>query len=446
MERAEDTSNHVPCLGTEQVDPVAMVETNLDRALPYLNHLQSGLVDALRQPKRSITVNFPVEMDDASVKVFRGYRVVHNRSIGPAKGGLRFHPDLNLGEICLLASLMTWKCALVGVPFGGAKGGVICDPKSLSPGELRRITRRFISELGENIGPHIDIPAPDLYTNAQTMAWVYDTYDVMHSGHNNRAVVTGKPLSLGGSLGRREATGLGCFYATEQLVKKFQVEGLNTLHGARVVIQGFGNVGAVAAQKFHEAGAKIIALSDSQGGIVSEDGINLATATEYKSEHGTLVGMPDTLSLTNQALLELDCEVLIPAAMDAQICSHNAANIRARLVVEAANGPVTPEADRMLSNRGVTVLPDIVANAGGVLVSYFEWLQNLQNQNWELDDINQRLLKKITRSVEELIERWYDLQKSAVAEGEIPLNLRTTALVIAIERLAGVIEQRGIWP
>lgn len=450
MDSIEDPANNAPCMGAEQIDPTVMAETNLDRALPYLDHLQLGLVDTLRHPKRSITVSFPVEMDDASVRVFRGYRVVHNRTIGPGKGGLRFHPDLNLAEVCLLASLMTWKCALVGVPFGGAKGGVVCDPKALSQRELRRVTRRFISELGENIGPHTDIPAPDLYTNAQTMAWVYDTYDVMHSGNNNRAVVTGKPLSLGGSVGRREATGLGCFCATERLVENFQIKGLKTLKGATVVIQGFGNVGAVAARKFAAAGAKVIALSDSQGGIVSEAGIDLDAASEYKREHGTLVGLPDTLSLTNQALLELECDILVPAAMGAQICSHNAAGVRAKLVVEAANGPVTPAADLILNERGIAVLPDIVANAGGVLVSYFEWLQNIENQSWDLDKINQRLHKKICESIDAVIERWQVLQKDTASELEgmpdFPVNLRTAALVIAIERLAGVIEQRGIWP
>ncbi|MEH6637873.1 MAG: Glu/Leu/Phe/Val dehydrogenase [Porticoccaceae bacterium] len=450
MESVEELSNRTPCMGEEQVDPTVIAGINLDRALPYLNHLQPGLVETLRQPKRTITVSFPVEMDDGSVQVFRGYRVVHNRTIGPGKGGLRFHPDLNLAEVCLLASLMTWKCALSDVPFGGAKGGVVCDPKNLSQRELRRVTRRFISELGDNIGPHTDIPAPDLYTNAQTMAWVYDTYDVMHSGNNNRAVVTGKPLSLGGSAGRAEATGLGCFHATERLVENSQIEGLSTLKDATVVIQGFGNVGAVAAHKFAEAGATVIALSDSQGGIVNEAGIDLDAAVEHKREHGTLVGLPGTLSLTNAALLELECDVLVPAAMGAQICNHNAANIRAKLVVEAANGPVTPAADRILGERGIIVLPDIVANAGGVIVSYFEWLQNLENQSWELDEINSKLLKKIYRAVDVVIERWQVLQAEAPAESEelpdFPLNLRTAALVIAVERLAGVVEQRGIWP
>ena len=450
MDSVEELSNHAPCMGEEQVDPTVIAETNLDCALPYLNHLQPGLVETLRQPKRTITVSFPVEMDDGSVQVFRGYRVVHNRTIGPGKGGLRFHPDLNLAEVCLLASLMTWKCALSDVPFGGAKGGVVCDPKSLSQRELQQVTRRFVSELGDNIGPYTDIPAPDLYTNAQTMAWVYDTYDVMHSGNNNRAVVTGKPLSLGGSAGRTESTGLGCFHATERLVENFQIEGLKTLKGATVVIQGFGNVGAVAAHKFAEAGAIVIALSDSQGGIVNEAGIDLDAAAEHKREHGTLVGLPGTLSLTNEALLELECDVLVPAAMGAQICNHNAANIRAKLVVEAANSPITPAADQILGERGITVLPDIVANAGGVIVSYFEWLQNLENQSWELDEINSKLLKKIYRAVDVVIERWQVLQAESPAEPEeladFPLNLRTAALVIAIERLAEVVEQRGIWP
>ena len=450
MSTVKKQSDDKPCVELEQVDSARISDLNIERALPYLNHLQSGLIETLRRPKRTITVSFPVEMDDGSVQVFRGYRVVHNRTIGPGKGGLRFHPDLNLDEVCLLASLMTWKCALTNVPFGGAKGGVVCDTKALSLRELRRVTRRFISELGDNIGPHIDIPAPDLYTNAQTMAWVYDTYDVMHSGNNNRAVVTGKPESLGGSAGRARATGLGVFYASERLVGTMDIPGLKTLRDAAVVVQGFGNVGAVAAQEFSAAGARLIALSDSQGGIVCEEGIDLEVASEYKSEHGTLVGLPGTMSLTNEDLLELECDVLVPAAMGAQICTHNAANVRARLVVEAANGPITPTADQVLGERGIIVLPDIVANAGGVTVSYFEWLQNLENQSWELEEVNRKLLKNIYHAVDTVLERWQLLQANPPAKEdgkpEFPVNLRTAALVIAIERLAEVVEERGIWP
>ncbi|MBV1930186.1 MAG: Glu/Leu/Phe/Val dehydrogenase, partial [Porticoccaceae bacterium] len=377
----------------ETISAREITHINLQRALGYIESVENGLAKVLNNPKRVISVTFPIEMDDGSIEVFQGCRVVHSRTLGPGKGGIRFHPTVDLDEVTALASLMTWKCALIEVPFGGAKGGVICDPKCLSEGELRRITRRFISELGDNIGPHIDIPSPDLYTNEQTMSWVYDTYDVMHQGNNNHAVVTGKPLLLGGSEGRREATARGCRDVTEHFIAKGLVPELRELAGARVVIQGFGNVGAMAAQLFQESGAIIIALSDSQGGIVGEEGIDLAAATAYKEEHGTLVGLQDTMSVTNDALLELECDILIPAALSQQICAHNADKIKARIVVEAANGPVTPAADRILARRNIWVLPDILANAGGVTVSYYEWLQNLDNNQWELEEVNARLHK-----------------------------------------------------
>ncbi|RLA53547.1 MAG: glutamate dehydrogenase [Gammaproteobacteria bacterium] len=431
-----------------------MVDVNFQRALAYIDSIQNGLAGVLRFPKRVISVSFPIEMDDCSIRVFQGCRVVHNRTLGPGKGGIRYHPTVDLDEVSALAALMTWKCALIEVPFGGAKGGVICDPKALSQSELRHITRRFISELGDNIGPYTDIPSPDLYTDEQTMSWVYDTYDVMHPGNNNRAVVTGKPLLLGGSPGRREATARGCRDVTEYFIGKGLVPGLSELKGARVVVQGFGNVGSVAAQLFQEAGAKIIALSDSQGGIFDEDGIDLRAAIAYKKEHGTLVGLPQTTTITNEALLECECDILIPAALSEQICAHNAKNIKARLVVEAANGPVTPAADRILADNNIWVLPDILANAGGVTVSYFEWLQNLENHQWELDEVNARLHKRMRKATEATVTRWQELQqRKAEMAGEsedskepYPLDLRTAALTIAVERLARVTAQRGLWP
>ena len=436
-----------------------LANINIQRALSYVDVTLNGLINVVLHPKRVITVNFPVEMDDGSVRVFQGYRVIHNRTMGPGKGGIRFHPAVDLDEVSALASLMTWKCILAEIPFGGAKGGVICDPKSLSNSELRRITRRFIADLGNNIGPNVDIPSPDLYTDEQTMAWVYDTYDVMHQGANNRAVVTGKPLLLGGSEGRREATARGCRDVVEHFLARGLMPGLTELKGSRVAIQGFGNVGAVAAQLFQESGAKIIALSDSQGGIVNGDGIDLAAAVAYKAEHGTLVGLPDTLSVTNEALLELDCDILIPAALGRQICADNAERVKARMVVEAANGPVTPEADRILCERGIWVLPDILANAGGVTVSYYEWLQNQENHQWELDEINHRLHLRMRKSTDAVIARWQALQRGGAEAntaastdeaggglGGYPLDLRTAALSIGLERLARVTAQRGIWP
>ena len=440
----------LPDSGVNDNSAATMTNINLDRALCRIAHIHKGIVDVLRYPKRVVSVTFPIEMDDGSVQVFKGCRVVHNRTLGPGKGGIRYHPDVDLNEVSALAALMTWKCALIEVPFGGAKGAVICDPKKLSTAELRRITRRFISELGDNIGPYIDIPSPDLYTNEQTMSWVYDTYDVMHSGNNNRAVVTGKPVALGGSVGRREATGRGVCYAARHFIAKHMVPGLSSLSGARVAIQGFGNVGAVVAEQMHCMGAKVIALSDSQGGIIDSEGLNLVEVSAYKREHGSLIGLPGTMSTTNEALLEVECDVLVPAALSHQICAHNAARIKAKLIVEAANGPITPEADRILADKGIQVLPDILANAGGVTVSYFEWLQNLENQQWELDEVNEKLLNKMNKAVDVSVERLKLLiaEQGALAGGahSYPLDLRTAALIIALDKLVAVTSQRGIWP
>lgn len=431
-----------------------MSDINLNRALDRMAYIHRGLVEVLRDPKRIITLTFPVEMDDGSVQVFKGYRVVHNRTLGPGKGGIRYHPDVDVDEVSALATLMTWKCALIGVPFGGAKGGVVCDPKSLSTAELRRITRRFISDLGNNIGPYVDIPSPDLYTDEQTMAWIYDTYDAMHSGSNsgsnNLAVVTGKPVDIGGSVGRREATGRGICYAVRHYVGKNMVPGLSGLAGARVAIQGFGNVGAVVAEQMQCLGAKVIALGDSQGGIVDNDGLDLNEVLAYKREHGSMIGLPGTMSVTNEALLELDCDILVPAALSHQICEHNAERIKALLIVEAANGPITPEADRILIAKGIQVLPDILANAGGVTVSYFEWVQNLENQQWELDEVNEKLLKKMNKAVDVTVERLKLLIAEECAQSEkkhdYPLDLRTAALVIALDKITQVTSRRGIWP
>ncbi|MCB1986559.1 MAG: Glu/Leu/Phe/Val dehydrogenase, partial [Nitrosomonas sp.] len=349
---------------TEEIlDPLIISEQQFDRARQYIHHLQSGLVDFLKQPKRVHIIHFPIEMDDCSVRTIRCYRVIHNLVFGPGKGGMRYHPDVTEEEVISLAKLMTWKCALINIPFGGAKGGVRCDVKTLSQNELRRITRRFTSELLEVIGPYTDIPAPDMYTNEQTMAWIYDTYDVLNPGRNNRPVVTGKPIELGGSLGRKEATGLGCLYVTERFLSKQLIPEISEVAGARVAIQGFGNVGQVAAQEFCRQGAKIVALSDSSGCIFAESGLNLDEVLQFKKEHGCLVGVPDTMTLTNEELIELDCDILIPAAVSNQIHGGNAHKIKARLIVEAANNPTTPAADEILYNNGVYLIPDIIANA-----------------------------------------------------------------------------------
>ncbi len=439
---------------TEEIfDPLIISEQQFDKASLYINHLQSGLVDFLKQPKHVHVIHFPVEMDDCSVRTFRSYRVIHNRVFGPGKGGIRYHPDVTEEEVISLAKLMTWKCALVNIPFGGAKGGICCNTKELSNSELRRITRRFTSDLLDVIGPHTDIPAPDMYTNEQTMAWIYDTYDVLNPGKNNRPVVTGKPLDLGGSFGRTEATGRGCLYVTERFLSKGLIPEINEIAGARVAIQGFGNVGSVAAEEFSKHGAKIVALSDSSGCIYSESGLNLDEAIQFKQEHGCLVGMPDTLTLTNEALMEVDCDVLIPAAVSNQIHTGNAHNIKAKLIVEAANNPTTPGADIILKQRGIYLIPDIIANAGGVTVSYYEWVQNHANEQWDLDVVNDKLKKKMHYCIDTVFKRWQVfvvgdekcVDKVSGETLECP-DFRTVALVTAIERVANATLMRGIWP
>lgn len=411
----------------------------------YLTDFKKGLLAHLSNPRRAITVCFPVEMDDGSVRSFLGYRVLHNNVLGPGKGGIRYHPDLSVEEVSSLAALMTWKCALIEVPFGGAKGGVACDTKQLSEGELRRITRRFIAELGDNIGPHTDIPAPDMYTNAQTMAWVYDTYDAMHPGRNNRPVVTGKPVDQGGSLGRQDATGNGVVFATEHYVSLRGVNGHRSLQGLKVVIQGFGNVGRSAARALAERGALIVALGDSQGAVLRPEGIDPEEAVAFKRDNGQLSGMPGTTNITNEELLTLDCDILIPAAAASQVHAANAPDVRARLVVEAANDPVTPQADLILQQHGITVLPDILANAGGVCVSYFEWVQNIQNEQWEEEEVVRKLRHRMWRAVDQVMTRSETLQAEHPDDDNASL-LRTAALALAMERVSCAVLERGIWP
>jgi glutamate dehydrogenase (NAD(P)+) len=438
-----------PEIRAEELAPVRVIREQFDRARRHFDHLEPGLVDYLRVPLRTITVNLPVEMDDGRVQNFVGYRVLHSDLLGPGKGGVRYHPEVSLEEVSALAALMTWKCSLVRIPFGGAKGGVTCDVKGLSRRELRRITRRFIAGLGDNIGPYTDIPAPDMYTDAQTMAWVYDTYDNMHPGENNLPVVTGKPLELGGSEGRDEATGRGCVFALERALALGVVPGLEEVGGARVAIQGFGEVGRVAARLLSERGAHIIAVSDSRGGVLAENGDNLdldAVAAQ-KAEVGTVVGLPETRSITNDDLLALPCDILIPAALGGQIHSGNAEQVQARIVVEGANRPITPEADDILSARGIRVLPDILANAGGVTVSYYEWVQNIEHHSWPLESINGRLIARINAATDRVVSRWREFPRDCPDGSErLCTDLRTAALVEALARLALVVEQRGIWP
>ncbi len=444
-----------PATPSENFDPIHASELQFERAACYIRDLKTGLIEFLKNPKRIFVVNFPIEMDDGTVKTFQGCRVIHNKVFGPSKGGIRYHPEVTTDEVVLLAKLMTWKCALVNIPFGGAKGGVVCDPKSLSEGEMRRITRRFTSELFDTIGPYKDIPAPDLYTNEQTMAWMFDTYDVLHPGFNNRPVVTGKPIEMGGSFGRYEATGTGCMYATERFLSKGLIPERQEIAGARVAIQGFGDVGSVAAWAFFRQGAKIIAVSDSRGGIYRAEGLDPDEVEKFKLTNGGVVGMHDTKTISNEELLELDCDILIPAALGNQIHSANAGNIKAKVIVEAANSPITPAADTLLKDKGVYVLPDILANAGGVTVSYFEWVQNQANEQWAFSEVDQKLKAKMYATVDMVFKRW---QSFLVGE-ELPVNaekaaklgvtspdFRTVALVIAVERVAKATLMRGIWP
>jgi len=429
----------------ENLDLLEISEQQFGRATLWIGNLKAGLVDYLVSPRRSLHLRFPVTMDDGSVKTFHGFRVLHNNARGPGKGGIRYHPAVNEREVSALATLMTWKTAIADVPFGGAKGGVICNPKELSRAELRRITRRFVIELGDAIGPNTDIPAPDVYTDSQTMAWIFDTFDVMHPGQNNRAVVTGKPPELGGSVGRDTATGRGCLEATLQLLALGAVPGLGTIEGARVAVQGLGQVGATAARLFHGAGARIIAVSDSRGGVTATRGLDPEAVFAHKSATGSVVGLPEAMTITNEDLLAVDCDILIPAALECQLHGGNATDVKARLVVEAANGPTTTQADEILQSMNVVVLPDIVANGGGVVVSYFEWVQNLENQRWSLETVERRLAEKMHASVDAMVASHARLLERARERALPPPTLREAALVVALTRISDVVLQRDIW-
>jgi glutamate dehydrogenase (NAD(P)+) len=401
-----------------------------DRAADHLG-LDRGLRAVLRVPKREVAVNFPVKLDDGSVRVFSGFRVQHNLGRGPAKGGIRFHPATDLDEVRALAMWMTWKCALVGVPFGGAKGGVTCDPRSLSTKELEAITRRFTTELEGVIGPESDIPAPDVGTNAQTMAWIMDTVS-MHRGYSVPGVVTGKPLAIGGSQGRADATGQGVVYTVEDAL----VRTGGRLEGARVAVQGFGNVGEAAARLFHEAGAVVVGITDVVGGVYRAEGLDPIALRRRSQETGTVVGAPGTVPLSNEDLFALDVDVLVLAALEGQITAANASTVRARILAEAANGPVLPEADPILAANGTIVIPDILCNAGGVIVSYFEWVQNREARSWSLAEINGRMREIILQAADEVHRRAED-------DGIDP---RLAAHAIAVGRVAEATTLRGLYP
>ena len=413
-----------------QRDPWEVAIEQFDTAADKL-HLDPNMRGILRECQRELTVHFPVRMNDGAVKVFTGFRVQHNTSRGPGKGGIRYHPAATIGEVKALAMWMTWKCAVVGIPYGGAKGAVICDPKNMTQQQLETLTRRYTTEIAMLIGPDRDIPAPDVNTNAQTMAWIMDTYS-MHAGHTVPAVVTGKPLSIGGSEGRNEATARGAVYTIIEAAKHLGMD----LEGARVVVQGFGNAGSFSAKLMHELGAVVVGLSDTQGGIHNAKGIDPNKVDAYKRETGSVVGFPGSETVTNAQLLELDCDILIPAAIENQIGEHNAPSIKAKLVAEAANGPTSPEADRILYDKGVFLIPDILCNAGGVTVSYFEWVQDLQNLFWREATINARLKEVMVKSFNEV------LQMSLKHK----VNMRTAAYMVAVARVADATLTRGIYP
>jgi glutamate dehydrogenase (NAD(P)+) len=393
--------------------------------------LDPNVHEVLRYPKRELTVHFPVSMDDGSVKTFTGYRVHHNLTRGPAKGGIRYHPATDLDEVRALAFWMTVKCAVVNIPFGGAKGGVVCDPGRLSAAEIEDLTRRYTTEIGPLLGPDRDIPAPDMGTNAQTMAWVMDTYS-MHSGHTVPAVVTGKPIAIGGSEGRVEATGRGVVTVAREALRSAGKQ----LPGATVVVQGFGNVGSVAAALFHKSGAHVIAVSDVHGAIARRQGLDIPRLLAYNKKHGTVAGFPDAEPIDGAALLTEPCDLLVPAALQNQITTRNAAQIRARFVIEGANGPTTPQADTILRENGVVVVPDVLANAGGVTVSYFEWVQDLQAFFWSEDEVNAKLEQILTRAFHQV--------QTAARRHEC--DLRTAAYIVGVSRVAEAITARGIYP
>ena len=394
-----------------------------------------GLDDDMRRVlsvcRREFSVNFPVEMDDGSVQVFTGHRVHHNSGPGPTKGGIRFHPDVTVAEVKALAMWMTWKCAVVGLPYGGAKGGVTCNPKIMSQNELQNLTRRFTTEISFLIGPNRDIPAPDVNTNPQIMAWLMDTYS-MHHGYSIPGVTTGKPLILGGSEGRSEATGRGTVFTIQEAAPKLGLD----LSDAAAVVQGFGNAGSVAARLLWDLGTTIVGVSDSTGGISNPNGLNIPDVIAHKAKTGSVVDFPEAENVTNEQLLVLPCDVLVPAALEEVITQENAANIKAKLIAEAANGPTTPEADRILFDRGITVVPDILANAGGVTVSYFEWVQALQAFPWTETEVNERLHRIMTKAfhaVHDTAQRYN-------------VHMRTAALALAIQRVADFTRVRGIYP
>ena len=415
----------------EELNPFEIAKQQIEKVGKFLK-LDPGLLEVLKSPQRELSVNFPVRMDDGKIRVFNGYRVQFNGALGPYKGGIRYHPQVNLDEVRALSCWMTWKTSLMGIPYGGSKGGVVCDPKKMSKAELERMTRRYTTAISTIIGPEQDIPAPDVYTDGQTMAWIMDTYS-MNRGYSVPGVVTGKPLSIGGSKGRDEATSRGVVYTTREAAKKIKLN----LKGATVAIQGYGNVGWFAAKIFHEEyGCKIVAVSDSKGGIYSEKGFNPVDIKAHKDKTGSVVGFAGTEKISNEKLLELKVDILVPAALENVITAENASRINARIVAEGANGPTTPAADEVMHKKGIIDIPDILANGGGVTVSYFEWVQNLQHFFWTLDEVRQKLDQIITAAFNNV----WDTRE------EHKVDMRTAAYIVAVRRVVEAYRLRGIFP
>jgi glutamate dehydrogenase/leucine dehydrogenase len=409
----------------------------LDTALEQLRiaaeklELDPGLHEMLKYPKRTLVVSVNIKMDDGSVKTFMGCRVQHNDARGPFKGGIRYHPKVTLDEVTALAMWMTWKCAVVDIPYGGAKGGVCCNPKEMSKGELERLTRRYTSLILDLIGPYRDVPAPDVYTDAQIMAWMMDTYS-QFKGYSVPECVTGKPLSIGGSEGRTEATSLGVMFCVREAAKHLGLK----MKNAKIVVQGFGNVGWNVAKIAYDWGCNVIGVSDSTGGIYCPRGLNPYKVYEHKARTGSVLNLEGCKNITNEELLQLECDVLVPAALENQITKANADKIKAKIVAEGANGPTTPEADKVLNEKSVFLIPDILANAGGVTVSYFEWVQNLTREHWTLEEVNQKLERK-------MIKAFNDVYETSKSEGE---PMRTAALMLGVGRVAEAIKTLGLWP
>ncbi|HEX5977982.1 MAG TPA: Glu/Leu/Phe/Val dehydrogenase [Nitrososphaeraceae archaeon] len=413
------------------INPFEVALKQLAEAAKIID-LDNGMHEILSHPKRVLTVAIPTRMDNGEIKVFTGFRSQHNDARGPFKGGIRYHPQVSIDEVKALSMWMTWKCAIADLPYGGGKGGIICNPKDMSEGELERMTRRYAYGISDIIGPRTDIPAPDVYTGGKEMAWIMDTYSALKGNFVQPELITGKPLAIGGSLGRNEATGRGLSFTIREAAKKLKIN----MKTATVIVQGFGNAGQFAAQLVEEQGAKIIGASDSQGGVYNKNGIQVGALRRHKEKTGSVVGFSGTKSISNEDLLEQDCTILIPAALESQLTKKNAGKISTKIIAEAANGPTTTEADETLYKNKILVIPDILANGGGVTVSYFEWLQNLRREYWSENEVNERLDRNITKAFDDV----YNIYE------KYDVNMRKASTLLAVNRVVEAIKIRGLWP